>query len=73
MAFEKSPTAPQSAEPPKDLLSALEGAPADDMGPAEEPEEDGADLDAEQLDLASQMGMDKPKAIALRRFIESLR
>lgn len=54
---------------PRDLLSALDSAPEE----MDEPEEDGATLDAEQLDLAQQMGMDKTEALALRRFIESIR
>lgn len=56
-------------EGPMDLLSALDSAPEE----VAEGEADGAELDAEQMDLAEQMGMDRGEALALRRFIESVR
>lgn len=56
-------------EEPRDLLSALDSAPEE----VPDGEADGAELDAEQMSLAEQMGMDKDEALALRRFIESVR
>ena len=55
----------------KDLASAIEEAPAEVEGSAEEEIGEG-ELDAEQASLAEQMGLTPEQGVALRSFIETM-
>ena len=63
-------TPPEGAMPPKDFASALEEMP-EEVAEGETMADGDVSLDAEQSDLAEQMGFSPEEAVALKRFIES--